>query len=80
MSSYKSADAVISRFGELDLDDLKTQKETREKQLAEVKTQIRENEKLRSIIGALGTIWEIISQKIMPYMSWNTNYRWGLTN
>lgn len=55
MSSYKSADAVISGFGELDLDDLKTQKETREKQLAEVKTQIRENEKLRSIIDALGT-------------------------
>ena len=55
LSSYKSADAVISGFGELDLDDLKTQKETREKQLAEVKTQIRENEKLRSIIGALGT-------------------------
>lgn len=55
LSSYKSADAVISGFGELDLDDLKTQKETREKQLAEVKSQIRENEKLRSIIGALGT-------------------------
>lgn len=55
LSSYKSADAVISGFGELDLDDLKTQKETREKQLAEVKTQIRENEKLRSIIDALGT-------------------------
>lgn len=55
LTSYKNADAVISGFGELDLDDLKTQKETREKQLAEVKTQIRENEKLRSIIGALGT-------------------------
>ena len=55
LSSYKSADAVISGFGELDLDDLKTQKETREKQLAEVKSQIRENEKLRSILGALGT-------------------------
>ena len=53
--SYKSADAVISGFGELDLDDLKVQKETRENQLAEVKSQIRENEKLRSIIGALGT-------------------------
>lgn len=55
LSSYKSADAVISGFGELDLDDLKTQKEIREKQLAEVKSQIRENEKLRSILGALGT-------------------------
>lgn len=55
LTSYKNADAVISGFGELDLDDLKTQKETREKQLAEVKTQIRENEKLRSIIDALGT-------------------------
>ena len=55
LSSYKNADAVISGFGELDLDDLKTQKETREKQLAEVKSQIRENEKLRSILGALGT-------------------------
>lgn len=54
LTSYKNADAVISGFGELDLDDLKTQKDTREKQLAEVKTQIRENEKLRSIIGALG--------------------------
>ena len=55
LSSYKNADAVISGFGELDLDDLKIQKETRENQLAEVKSQIRENEKLRSIIGALGT-------------------------
>lgn len=55
LSSYKSADAVISGFGELDLDDLKTQKEAREKQLEEVKSQIKENEKLRSIIGALGT-------------------------
>jgi hypothetical protein len=55
LTSYKNADAVISGFGELDLEDLKTQKETREKQLAEVKSQIRENEKLRSIIGALGT-------------------------
>lgn len=54
LSSYKNADAVISGFGELDLDDLKIQKETRENQLAEVKSQIRENEKLRSIIGALG--------------------------
>lgn len=55
LSSYKSADAVISGFGELDLDDLKIQKETRENQLAEVKSQIRENEKLISLIGALGT-------------------------
>ena len=55
LSSYKSADAVISGFGELDLDDLKTQKETREKQLAEVKTQIRENEKFLSLTGALIT-------------------------
>ena len=51
LSSYKSADAVISGFGELDLDDLKT----REKQLAEVKTQIRENEKFLSLTGALIT-------------------------
>jgi hypothetical protein len=55
LTSYKNADAVISGFGELDLDDLKTQKETRENQLAEVKSQIRENEKLISLIGALGT-------------------------
>lgn len=55
LSSYKSADAVISGFGELDLDDLKTQKETREKQLAEVKSQIRENEKFLSLTGALIT-------------------------
>lgn len=55
LSSYKSADAVISGFGELDLDDLETQKETREKQLAEVKTQIRENEKFLSLTGALIT-------------------------
>ena len=55
LSSYKSADAVISGFDELDLDDLKTQKETREKQLAEVKTQIRENEKFLSLTGALIT-------------------------
>lgn len=55
LSSYKSADAVISGFGELDLDDLKTQKETREKQLAEVKSQIRENEKFLSLTGALVT-------------------------
>ena len=34
LTSYKNADAVISGFGELDLDDLKTQKETRENQLA----------------------------------------------
>lgn len=55
LTSYKNADAVISEFGELDLDDLKTQKETREKQLAEVKTQIRENEKFLSLTGALIT-------------------------
>ena len=55
LTSYKNADAVISGFGELDLDDLKIQKETRENQLAEVKSQIRENEKLISLIGALGT-------------------------
>lgn len=55
LSSYKSADAVISGIGELDLDDLKTQKETREKQLAEVKSQIRENEKFLSLTGALIT-------------------------
>ena len=28
LTSYKNADAVISGFGELDLDDLKTQKDT----------------------------------------------------
>ncbi|WP_298615174.1 polymorphic toxin type 44 domain-containing protein [uncultured Streptococcus sp.] len=55
LTSYKNADAVISGFGELDLDDLKTQKETREKQLAEVKSQIRENEKFMSLTGALIT-------------------------
>lgn len=55
LTSYKNADAVISGFGELDLDDLKTQKETREKQLAEVKSQIRENEKFLSLTGALIT-------------------------
>ncbi len=55
LTSYKSADAIISGFGELDLDDLKTQKETREKQLAEVKSQIRENEKFLSLTGALIT-------------------------
>ena len=55
LTSYKNADAVISGFGELDLDDLQTQKETREKQLAEVKSQIRENEKFLSLTGALIT-------------------------
>ena len=53
LSSYKSADAVISGFGELDLDDLKIQKETRENQLEEVKSQIRENEQFLSLTGAL---------------------------
>ena len=55
LTSYKNADAVISGFGELDLDDLKTQKETRENQLAEVKSQIRENEKFLNLIGSLIT-------------------------
>ncbi len=38
---------------ELGLDDLKNSERNKRKQLAEVKTQIRENEKLR-ITGALG--------------------------
>lgn len=55
LTSYKNADAVISGFGELDLEDLKIQKETRENQLAEVKSQIRENEKFLNLIGSLIT-------------------------
>lgn len=44
LSSYQAADAVISGFGDMDLDQLKELKTTYEQQLAAVEAQIKEKE------------------------------------
>lgn len=44
LTSYKNADAVVSKYGEMDLDDLKTQKQSWEKQLSKYQDLIRKNE------------------------------------
>lgn len=44
LTSYKNADAVVSKYGEMDLDDLKTQKQSWEKQLSKYQDLIIKNE------------------------------------
>lgn len=41
LESYKNADGIVSKFENLDLDELKIQKEIRNRQLSEIKKQIR---------------------------------------
>ena len=52
LNSYKNADAVVSKYGEMDLDDLKTQKQSWEKQLSKYQDLIRKNEDFFNIVGA----------------------------
>ena len=44
LESYKNADGIVSKFENLDLDELKIQKEIRNRQLSEIKKQIRKNQ------------------------------------
>lgn len=55
LNSYKNADAVVSKYGELDLDDLKTQKQSWEKQLSKYQDLIRKNEDFINRVGAFLT-------------------------
>ena len=55
LNSYKNADAVVSKYGELDLDDLKTQKQSWEKQLSKYQDLIRKNEDFFNRVGAFLT-------------------------
>lgn len=55
LNSYKNADAVVSQYGDMDLDDLKTQKQSWEKQLLKYQEQIRKNEDLLNRVGAFLT-------------------------
>ena len=55
LNSYKNADAVVSKYGELDLDDLKTQKQNWEKQLSKYQDLIRKNEDFFNRVGAFLT-------------------------
>lgn len=52
LTSYKNADAVVSKYGEMDLDDLKTQKQSWEKQLSKYQDLIRKNEDFFNLVGA----------------------------
>ena len=55
LNSYKNADAVVSQYGDMDLDDLKTQKQGWEKQLLKYQEQIRKNEDFWNRVGAFLT-------------------------
>ena len=55
LNSYKNADAVVSQYGNMDLDDLKTQKQSWEKQLLKYQEQIRKNEDFWNRVGAFLT-------------------------
>ena len=55
LNSYKNADTVVSKYGELDLDDLKTQKQSWEKQLSKYQDLIRKNEDFINRVGAFLT-------------------------
>ena len=55
LNSYKNADAVVSQYGDMDLDDLKTQKQSWEKQLLKYQEQIRKNEDFWNRVGAFLT-------------------------
>ena len=55
LNSYKNADTVVSQYGNMDLDDLKTQKQSWEKQLLKYQEQIRKNEDFWNRVGAFLT-------------------------
>lgn len=53
LESYKNADGIVSKFENLDLDELKIQKEIRNRQLSEIKKQIRKNQEFLTQIKVL---------------------------
>lgn len=53
LESYKNADGIVSKFENLDLDELKIQKEIRNRQLSEIKKQIRKNQEFITQIKVL---------------------------
>ena len=53
MESYKNADGIVSKFENLDLDELKIQEEVRRRQLFEIKKQIRKNQEFLTQIKVL---------------------------
>lgn len=53
LESYKNADGIVSKFENLDLDELKIQEEVRRRQLSEIKKQIRKNQEFLTQIKVL---------------------------
>lgn len=53
LESYKNADGIVSKFENLDLDELKIQEEVRRRQLFEIKKQIRKNQEFLTQIKVL---------------------------
>ena len=53
LESYKNADGIVSKFENLDLDELNIQKEIRNRQLSEIKKQIRKNQEFLTQIKVL---------------------------
>ena len=69
MTSYKNADAQVSGYGDLDLDQLKELKKLREEQLAIVEAQIQARENWLNEIKDLFTLnWgTAFSEKTILY-------------